>query len=125
MIHSNYPLIFATERKKRKKPKMMLLEIPKIQKNRSRVENCKGIDSVSTQDGESIVGVEHRLKRGRPCKSVAKECGIGQVILEGGIVLEDSEIENCNRLLIRKKEVDNLEVWQIGWGYSRNRISWR
>lgn len=61
-----------------------------------------------------VDGVDRRLKRGRKCKSVCLESGIGKVVLDGGTFPSDREIRERNELLIRMEEFDSNEIWKIG-----------
>lgn len=65
-------------------------------------------------ENSRIEGMVRKLKRGKRFKSVSQETGIRNVILDGGLRPEDSDIKACNQIITRSKDEEAKELWEIG-----------
>lgn len=70
----------------------------------------------------------NKPKRGRPLKSLCKTGGLEAARLDGGTLLTDGDIKECNRLIIKRGDFNAESLWNLGHGLGlleeidRNRV---
>lgn len=109
----NRDIISKSKREKSKK-KVSIEDQTVANEKEGREETAENLEYGANFEDQLVEGVDRRIKRGRKVKSVAEKLGLGRVELDGGSIISDKEIRDCNRLLLRSREDEAEELWALG-----------